>query len=196
MAKQQKAKTKSAVGTIFLIVFLGIVLVILGGAIFYGIQTKAFTVFTRLELNGKNISATTNKVMIKMGENEFKIKNYNPFDSYTYTVKIAANPNENFHFMKDGNPVAYSSIGDLTQVFPLETRNDGFTLTIPSEFYSMKELLSVAYPDSKIDISTELENKDYFLMRVNFSNGEILEIYFGIDFPEFGFTLDPPNIIF
>lgn len=187
----------SKVGTVLLVLLLVVLLAAAGCGVWYAIATDGFTQFITLEYNGKELAQNARQVVLNHGENEFGIRNMNPFSGeLTYTVEINPNAEENFNFTVDGNPAAFSRVGELTEYFGIEQDEGGFTVTVPEEF-EMEWLLSQVYAGSEVEMPEEFEkDKDYFEMTVAFSDGTDIILLFNVSGKVENIELDPPNIIF
>ncbi len=187
----------SKIGTAVLVLLLVVLLAAAGCGVWYAIATNGFTQFIALEYNGRVIRDSTKQVALIRGENEFRIRNMNPFSGeLTYTVEINPNAEENFNFTVDGNPAAFSRVGELTEYFGIVQVEDGFTVTVPEEF-EMEWLLSQIYAGSEVEMPEKFEkDKDYFEMTVEFSDGTDFSIRFHIGRTVANVVIDPPNIIF
>ena len=187
----------SKIGTAVLVLLLVVLLAAAGCGIWYAIATNGFTRFITLEYNGKELAQNARQVVLNHGENEFGIRNMNPFSGeLTYTVEIGPNAEENFNFTVDGNPAAFSRVGELTKYFGVEQGEGGFTVTVPQD-YTMEWLLSQVYAGSEVEMPEEFEkDKDYFEMTVEFSDGTDIMLLFNVSDKVSSIEIDPPSIIF
>lgn len=187
----------SKIGTAVLVLPLVVLLAAAGCGIWYAIATNGFTRFITLEYNGKELAQNARQVVLNHGENEFGIRNMNPFSGeLTYTVEINPNAEENFNFTVDGNPAAFSRVSELTEYFGIVQVEDGFTVTVPEEF-EMEWLLSQIYAGSEVEMPEKFEkDKDYFELTVEFSDGTDFSIRFHIGRTVANVVIDPPGIIF
>lgn len=187
----------SKIGTAVLVLLLVVLLAAAGCGIWYAIATNGFTRFITLEYNGKELAQNARQVVLNHGENEFGIRNMNPFSGeLTYTVEINPNAEENFNFTVDENPTAFSRVGELTKYFGIEQGEDAFTVTVPQD-YTMEWLLSQVYAGSEVEMPEEFEkDKDYFEMTVEFSDGTDIMLLFNVSDKVSSIEIDPPSIIF
>lgn len=187
----------SKIGTAVLVLLLVVLLAAAGCGIWYAIATNGFTRFITLEYNGKELAQNARQVVLNHGENEFGIRNMNPFSGeLTYTVEINPNAEENFNFTVDENPAAFSRVGELTKYFGIEQGEDAFTVTVPQD-YTMEWLLSQVYAGSEVEMPEEFEkDKDYFEMTVEFSDGTDIILLFNVSDKVASIEIDPPSIIF
>lgn len=187
----------SKIGTAVLVLLLVVLLAAAGCGIWYAIATNGFTRFITLEYNGKELAQNARQVVLNHGENEFGIRNMNPFSGeLTYTVEINPNAEENFNFTVDENPAAFSRVGELTKYFGIEQGEDAFTVTVPQD-YTMEWLLSQVYAGSEVEMPEEFEkDRDYFEMTVEFSDGTDIMLLFNVSDKVSSIEIDPPGIIF
>ena len=187
----------SKIGTAVLVLLLVVLLAAAGCGIWYAIATNGFTRFITLEYNGKELAQNARQVVLNHGENEFGIRNMNPFSGeLTYTVEINPNAEENFNFTVDENPAAFSRVGELTKYFGIEQGEDAFTVTVPQD-YTMEWLLPQVYAGSEVEMPEEFEkDKDYFEMTVEFSDGTDIMLLFNVSDKVSSIEIDPPSIIF
>ena len=113
-----------------------------------------------------------------------------------YSVEITANPENDFDFTVNGDNYRFisseESMNDYTDMFDIQKRADGFTLTFPEDL-TIEQVLSAKY-GGEVILSEPLEyGASYFVMTVS-SDGSVVNIWFSFD--DFTITLDPDRVIF
>ena len=111
-----------------------------------------------------------------------------------YTVKITANPANDFGFILDGKYYQFYSTteekNDYTEIFEVQKSAEGFTVTIPKGM-TVQKAVEKQY-GGEIELTEELGMFEYFLITVTMDKESVvLPFKF-----EMVITLDTPSIIF
>lgn len=115
-----------------------------------------------------------------------------------YSVKIAANAEEDFDFRVDGKNYAWSRQTDITEAFDIERDDDYFVLNLPLDC-SPKDILETLYDGSEIETGTLPEAARYYTLVVTSYNGEeFCEIDFSIHDPRYtiGYTMEADGSVY
>lgn len=193
MSKANGAKN----GIVKVITWVLVVLLVLGGAgiiVRFALKDQGLNYY--VEYNDKKYFANTESSEIWLSpiqENAFAVKSITG-KTIDYSVKITANPDNNFDFIRDGKYFRFYSTteesNDYTQIFEVQNNTGSFTVIIPAGM-TMQKAVEMRH-GGKVEIPNNLELLDYFLIIVTVDKTNII-------FP-FSFimeiTLDSPSIIF
>ena len=194
-----KTSGKSAGAKIFTFIVVLLILAALAVVIYWLVLTNGGASSVVVRYNGRIMRSVTENVRLENGVlSEFEIENLSTSqENITYDIKVLPNKENNFHFAAGDNQMSFGNVGELTGYFDVKKTEGGFTMFVPENF-SMERCLQTLYSES-VAVETSLENVDYFILVITFSNEELYNIYFspsrglvGIS----GITLDPPHIIF
>ena len=99
-----------------------------------------------------------------------------------YQIKILTNSQKDFTFLKDGEQVAFSSLGDVTEKFGVKYGKKGFTLTVSNDALVIA-LIEQTFSESVIELPEGVNlGKDYFVLRAtNMKTGEEISCTFGVN---------------
>ena len=115
-----------------------------------------------------------------------------------YSVKVMANPENNFDFVLDGKTYRFSGEdeerNDYSEVFALTRRTDGFSLTIP-EGFSAEKAVKAKFGEG-VQIGTEL-SAELACFSVTIGAGESrVQIFFRFSPELLAVELDCESIVF
>ena len=137
----------SGAKTVVSIIVWVLILLLLGGAMaaiihFTNGGSEDFKTFYLVH-DGKDLTAAHSYAYYEQGEQRFDVK---------YTFGLGAD----FDLFVEQERSAWSSVGELNQVFALKKETTYFTFTIPEE-KSVKEILEKLYPDDEVTAPVEQE---------------------------------------
>lgn len=193
MSKANGAKN----GIVKVITWVLVVLLVLGGAgiiVRFALKDQGLNYY--VEYNDKKYFANAespNVWLSPVQENAFAVRSITG-KSADYSVKITANPENNFDFILDGKYFRFYSTteetNDYTEIFEVQKSAEGFTVTIPNGM-TVQKAVEKQY-GGEIELTEEFELLNYFLITVTIEKVNVVL--------PFGFlmeiTLDPPSIIF
>lgn len=108
-----------------------------------------------------------------------------------YTVKITPNPANDFTFTVDGQPYAWASKDDYTDLFDVTKESGKFTVSVP-ETYAMAEILRLRH-NGDVQIDNVLKDYDYFLLTVTLSDSVVTMSFRTANY---AIVITPPEITF
>ena len=194
-----KTSGKSAGAKIFTFIVVLLILAALAVVIYWLVLTNGGASSVVVRYNGRIMRSVTENVRLENGVlSEFEIENLSTSqENITYDIKVLPNKENNFHFAAGDNQMSFGNVGELTGYFDVKKTEGGFTMFVPENF-SMEGCLQTLYSEP-VTVETSLENVDYFILVITFSNKELYNIYFSpskglVDVS--GITIDPPYIIF
>lgn len=185
-------KKKSGIESVIFWVLMGLVILAgLGAIAYFAAREQGVTKY--VEYNGQKYygNADTKSVGRMLG------------DTYTfgvgaigggtdnYTVKITPNPANDFTFTVDGQPYAWASKDDYTDLFDVTKESGKFTVTVPDD-YVMERVLAVRY-GGDIEIESTLKDNDYFLLTVTLEDSVVTMSF---RTAHYAIAIDPPEVRF
>ena len=190
--------TVDAIGKIvtwILVVLL--VLGIAGGAAYLAMKESGISFYA--ETAGEKIFGGTEKEMVfSTGQTyDFSVRSLEGGD-INYSVKVTANPENNFDFVLDGKIYRFSGEdeerNDYSEVFALTRRADGFSLTIP-EGFSAEKAVKAKFGEG-VQIGTELSAElAYFSVTIEAWESRA-QIFFRFALELLAVELDCESIVF
>ena len=190
--------TVDAIGKIvtwILVVLL--VLGIAGGAAYLAMKESGISFYA--ETAGEKIFGGTEKEMVfSTGQTyDFSVRSLEGGD-INYSVKVTANPENNFDFVLDGKIYRFSGEdeerNDYSEVFALTRRADGFSLTIP-EGFSAEKAVKAKFGEG-VQIGTELSAElAYFSVTIEAGESRA-QIFFRFSPELLAVELDCESIVF
>lgn len=152
----------SGAKTVVSIIVWVLILLLLGGAMaaiihFTNGGSEDFKTFYLVH-DGKDLMTAHSYAYYEQGEQRFDVKYTFGLgdDEKDYNVKIVPNADADFDLFVEQERSAWSSVGELNQVFALKKETTYFTFTIPEE-KSVKEILGKLYPDDEVTAPAESE---------------------------------------
>ena len=184
-------------GMVKIITWLLVVLLLLGVAgivVQFAIKEQGLNYY--VEYGGQKYYNNTENSNIWISPNQkcsFTVKSITG-KTGDFTVKITANPANDFGFILDGKYYQFYSTTqekiDYTDIFEVQKSAEGFTVTIPNGM-TVQKAVEKQYGD-EIELTEELGMLDYFLITVTMDKESVvLPFKF-----EMVITLDTPSIIF
>lgn len=190
--------TVDAIGKIvtwILVVLL--VLGIAGGAAYLAMKESGVSFYA--ETAGEKIfGGTERELMFSTGQTyDFSVRALEGGE-INYSVKVMANPENNFDYVLDGKTYRFSGgdeeRNDYSEVFSLTRRADGFSLTIPEDFSAEKAVKAKFGEGVQIgkELSTELA---YFSVTIEAGESRA-QIFFRFSPELLAVDLDCESIVF
>lgn len=184
-------------GMVKIITWLLVVLLLLGVAgivVQFAIKEQGLNYY--VEYGGQKYYNNTENSNIWISPNQkrsFTVKSITG-KTVDYTVKITANPANDFGFILDGKYYQFYSTteekNDYTEIFEVQKSAEGFTVTIPKGM-TVQKAVEKQY-GGEIELTEELGMFEYFLITVTMDKESVvLPFKF-----EMVITLDTPSIIF
>ena len=188
-------ETIGKIVTWILVVLL--VLGIAGGAAYLAMKGSGASFYA--EMAGEKIFGGTEKEMVfSTGQTyDFSVRALEG-GKVNYSVKVTANPENNFDFVLDGKTYRFSGEdeerNDYSEVFSLTRRADGFSLTIPEGFSAEKAVKAEFGEGVQIgkELSTELA---YFSVTIGAGESRA-QIFFRFAPELLAIELDCESIVF
>ena len=184
-------------GMVKIITWLLVVLLLLGVAgivVQFAIKEQGLNYY--VEYGGQKYYNNTENSNIWISPNQkcsFTVKSITG-KTVDFTVKITANPANDFGFILDGKYYQFYSTTeekhDYTEIFEVQKSAEGFTITIPKGM-TVQKAVEKQY-GGEIELTEDLAMLDYFLITVTMDKESVvLPFKF-----EMVITLDTPSIIF
>ena len=190
--------TVDAIGKI--VTWILVVLLVLGlagGAAYLAMKESGISFYA--ETAGEKIFGGTEKEMVfSTGQTyDFSVRALEGGE-INYSVKVTANPENNFDFVLDGKTYRFSGEdeerNDYSEVFALTRRTDGFSLTIPEEF-SAEKAVKAKFGEG-VQIGTELSAElAYFSVTIGAGESRA-QIFFRFSPELLAVELDCESIVF
>lgn len=190
--------TVDAIGKIvtWIIVVL-LVLGLAGGAAYLAMKESGVSFYA--ETAGEKIfGGTERELMFSTGQTyDFSVRALEGGE-INYSVKVMANPENNFDYVLDGKTYRFSGgdeeRNDYSEVFSLTRRADGFSLTIPEDFSAEKAVKAKFGEGVQIgkELSTELA---YFSVTIEAGESRA-QIFFRFSPELLAVELDRESIVF
>ena len=190
--------TVDAIGKIvtWIIVVL-LVLGLAGGAAYLAMKKSGVSFYA--ETAGEKIfGGTERELMFSTGQTyDFSVRALEGGE-INYSVKVMANPENNFDYVLDGKTYRFSGgdeeRNDYSEVFSLTRRADGFSLTIPEDFSAEKAVKAKFGEGVQIgkELSTELA---YFSVTIEAGESRA-QIFFRFSPELLAVELDRESIVF
>lgn len=193
------SKASNAFGkfVVWLLVVILIVAVV-GVALFFALREQGITYYVEFGDERYFAGGKGDSLELMDGEtHEFSVKSLTG-DEIEFDVKITSNADNNicfayngeFHYSYTGNAVT----DDYSDVFGLQTKTDGFTVTIPQDM-TVETAIETKY-GGDITLLDELSySTAYFIISVTVDESSVnLPFIFGEKVS--GITLNPPQIVF
>ena len=176
---------------------MGLVLGLAGGAAYLAMKGSGASFYA--ETGGERIFGGTEKEMVfSTGQTyEFSVRALEG-GKVNYSVKVMANPENNFDYVLDGKTYRFSGEdeerNDYSEVFALTRRTDGFSLTIP-EGFSAEKAVKAKFGEG-VQIGTELSAElAYFSLTIEAGESRA-QIFFRFAPELLAVELDCENIVF
>ena len=115
-----------------------------------------------------------------------------------YTAKVLANEESDFSFTLGGEPMSFWSDkeekNDYSDVFSLQVRAGGFSITVPEDF-SMQKALELKYGEDVVLSDDVASGRCFFVLSVTSGESDI-RIPFSFGERVSSVTIDTPQIVF
>lgn len=194
--KDKVSSTLSKIITYILVVLL--LLGVTGCIAFFALRSQGVIFYVEFENDRYFANGEGGSISFVNGETySFSVKSLSGGE-VNYDVKVVSNASNNFTFSCEGLIYQFASTNeennDYSEVFGLEKRSDGFSITIPKGF-SVEQAVAEKY-GGEIMLDGQLQNdKAYFVISVSAEESS-LNLWFLFDLDVVGITLNPPQIIF
>ena len=190
--------TVDAIGKI--VTWILVVLLVLGlagGAAYLAMKESGVSFYA--ETAGEKIfGGTERELTFSTGQTyDFSVRSLEGGE-INYSVKVMANPENNFDYVLDGKTYRFSGgdeeRNDYSEVFSLTRRADGFSLTIPEDFSAEKAVKAKFGEGVQIgkELSTELA---YFSVTIEAGESRA-QIFFRFSPELLAVELDRESIVF
>lgn len=190
-------KTDRAYKAISWLLIVLLVLGFAGGAAYLAMRSRGATFY--VEAEGEKVFGGTEAELSFPSGHTYAFSVRAPGGGkVNYTVSLSSNPANNFEFALDGKIFRFSGAdaegNDYAQVFSLEKRADGFSLTIPEGFTAEKAVR--AKFGEGISLNGKLSgNLAYFVLTVRAGESSA-EIYFRFSPELLALELSARTIVF
>lgn len=185
-----------------LIIWIVVILLLVTSAGFIykftdGFKTNLKTFY--VEYDGDTILEEGRLNLFVDKEYRFEVKrtlDFSDDEDKRFNVKIYPYVTEktDFTYTLDGVEYLYSEVGVLTDYFNVEVDENGFSLKTP---YSVKEVLKKKFTGQEINLDNSFGSGiEYFRLEVTSEFGDVVNIYFTLNFGVDKVVLDKTGLVF
>lgn len=184
-----------------IIVWVLVVLLLLGAAgviAYYVLKDEGVSFY--VEYNGERYFSSVSEadLSFKTGDTyTFNVKSLTG-ENVDYSVSVLSSGEHNFTFICNGEFYDFYSADNAdnngySHVFSLQKSEDGFSLTLPSDF-SVEQAIEAKF-GGDVELQSELQSVSYFVIVVAVGD-DTLNLFFSFGGNVTGVTVNPPSIVF
>ena len=184
-----------------IIVWVLVVLLLLGAAgviVYYVLKDEGVSFY--VEYNGERYFSSVSEadLSFKTGDTyTFNVKSLTG-ENVDYSVSVLSSGEHNFAFICNGEFYVFYSADNAdnngySHVFSLQKSEDGFSLTLPSDF-SVEQAIEAKF-GGDVELQSELQSVPYFVIAVS-AGDDTLNLFFSFGGNVTGVTVSPPSIVF
>lgn len=153
-----------------------------------------------VEYNGERYFSSVSEadLSFKTGDTyTFNVKSLTG-ENVDYSVSVLSSGEHNFTFICNGEFYDFYSADNAdnngySHVFSLQKSEDGFSLTLPSDF-SVEQAIEAKF-GGDVELQSELQSVSYFVIVVAVGD-DTLNLFFSFGGNVTGVTVNPPSIVF
>ena len=183
-----------------IIVWILVVLLLLGAAgviAYYVLKDEGVSFY--VEYNGERYFSSVSEadLSFKTGDTyTFNVKSL-AGENVDYSVSVLSSVEHNFTFVCNGEFYDFYSADNAdnngySHVFSLQKSEDGFSLTLPSDF-SVEQAIEAKF-GGDVELQSELQSVSYFVIVVAVGD-DTLNLFFSFGGNVTGVTVNPPSIV-